>query len=108
MPHALDVGGESDAPQLAAAFRGRPPSAEAVVVDGLQRGVQSLVVVTDVVHERDRGLVGELILADEVAPSQLCWIDPHLVGRDVHDALDEVPLPRAVPPPDRHPRGRCW
>ena len=86
----LDVAGQADAAQLALGLRGRAPAGEARVVGELERLVERGLVVAGVVHQRDRRLIGEGVLGDEVLAPQLRRIAPGLTGRGLDDGLEQI------------------
>jgi hypothetical protein len=60
------------------------------VVEQVLRLVQGGVVVAGVVDETGRRQVGELLGPDEVLQPELGRVDAELVGRPVHQPLDDV------------------
>ena len=76
---------------LPRAFRLLPcASAKPLVVDRLEREVERRVVVADVVLQRDRRLVGELVRLDEVLAPDLDPVDAQLARGLVDQALEQV------------------
>ena len=69
---------------------------ECIEIEVRQQLVERSVVVARVVDDPDRGLVGKLILGDEVLAPQLEPVHPELVGEPVHHQLD--PVGRLRPP----------
>ena len=99
----LDIGGNADAPQLALRGGRRLARAHAFVVGELQRLVERLRVVADVVGENDRRLMREG--RDEVLAPELGRIASGLARRLLDDALDQkgrLRPARAADGVDRH------
>src|SRR5690606_40829425 len=67
----LDVAGQADPAQLALGFARRAPRGEVGVVGEPQRLVQRRLIVAGVVLQRDRRLIGEGVLGDEVPAPQV-------------------------------------
>ena len=86
--HDLGERGEADADQLA--FGALLLAAEVGIAELLQREVHGRLVVARVVLEPGGRLVRELVRLDEVLPPEVGRVDPDLVGRRLHEALDQV------------------
>ena len=86
----FNVGGHADAAKFAVGFGLRPARGKARVVDHLHRRVERGLVVADVVGQRHRRIVRELVWLNEVPATQFGWIDAQLAGRHLDDALDHI------------------
>ena len=70
--------------------RRRAAAGEVLVVGELERGIERRLVVAGVVLQRDRRLIGEGVLRDEVLAAQLGRIAPGLARRRLDDGLEQI------------------
>ena len=82
--------GDADADEPPLGPRRRLLLAELLVADLVERRAQRGRVVAGVVDEAGRRLVRELLGLDEVLEAELGRVDAELVGRRLHEPLDEV------------------
>ena len=82
--------GDADADEPALGARCGLLLAQLLVADLVERLAQRRRVVAGVVDEARRRRVRELLGLDEVLEAELGRVDPELVGRRLHEALDEV------------------
>ncbi len=88
-PHGLGEMSDAD-PDEPAFFAGRQLlGSQLLVADLVERLAQGGRVVTRVVHESGGRLVGELLGLDEVPEAHLGRVDAQVVGRVLHQALDQ-------------------
>jgi hypothetical protein len=89
-PAGLDIGRQPDAAQLAGLLRGGAARRKTVIVGKLERLVERRPVIAAVIEQRHRGLVGEGVGLDEVAPPQSRCADAELPPGRLHEALDHI------------------
>ena len=84
------IGRKADAAQLAVLAGRFTPCLEAGPVRPPQAGVEMAGEIAGVVQTADRGAVGQLVGADEVALADLVASEPELNGAFVDQPLDEI------------------
>ena len=85
----LDIIGDADAAQLAAASRFRAAGGKAAPIGERQRRVHRLLVSAAVVGDAERVGVGLRRGRDHVPPAQRRRVEPEPVGRQIHQPLDD-------------------
>ena len=105
-PARLEEGRDPESPEPAARPRLGPALPEGIRSGHVERQVQRGLVVTHIVLERDRRLVGELVGTDEVPAPQLDRIDSGLPGSLVDKPLEEEGRLRSACAPERVHRHR--
>src|SRR5579863_5431028 len=82
--------GDTDAHQFALCTLLKLLAAQPFVVYVLHCQPQCTLVVTAIECPVERGTIGESLWLNEVLQTQLCWVFAQIMGKSIHDALDQV------------------